>query len=72
MEIIDNERKEVKKKLQHLVKQLYQDNNDMNEAYNDAVMLVLSSPRFKGILTSIVSQAVAEAVARIIILNGMK
>ncbi|MEI6048844.1 MAG: hypothetical protein WCS03_08090 [Bacteroidota bacterium] len=72
IEITDNESKEVKKKLQYLIKKLYQECSNINECGDKATLIVMSEPQFRGVLTSIVSQAVAEAVVRVMILNNIK
>lgn len=72
IEITDNQSKEVKKKLQSLIKQLYQECNNINECCDKATLIVMAEPQFKGVLKSIVNQAIAEAVARVMILNGIK
>jgi len=72
VEITDNERKEVKKKLQHLIKQLYQECNNINECDYKATFIIMSDPKFKGVLKSIVSEAVSKAVVRVMILNNIK
>ncbi|HBE42434.1 MAG TPA: hypothetical protein DDW27_14765 [Bacteroidales bacterium] len=72
MEITDNQSKEVKKKLQSLIRQLYQECNNLNETHDKAVTIIMSDPRLRGILKHIVDQAVAEATARVMILTGIR
>lgn len=62
MEINDNERKEVKKKLQQLVIALK--NKDISEIEKVAKMTILTEPEFRGVLKSLVDQAVAEAIVK--------
>lgn len=65
MEIADNESKEVKKKLQELIKLLFQESDDIGKISDVATEIVLSEPQYRGILKSIVSMAIVEATVKV-------
>lgn len=72
IEITDNKSKEVKKKLQSLVKRLFQECNNLHEVSDEAIVIIMSDPQYKGVLKSIVTQAVAEVVVRVMTLTGIR
>lgn len=62
-----------KKKLQNLMRQLlFKDCSNLDEASDEATIIIMSDPQFRGVLKSIVEQAVAEAICRIVTVRSSK